>query len=94
MRLLTLLLLVLLALLQYDLWVGEGSVAAVWRLHSAVQAQARDNAGLRARNRTLEAEVHDLKNGLDAIEERARADLGMVRGGETFYRVIEKPHGE
>lgn len=94
MRLLTVLLLVLLALLQYDLWVGEGSVAAVWRLHSAVRAQEQENAQLRARNHTLEAEVKDLKQGLDAIEERARDDLGMVREGETFYRVIEKHPGE
>ena len=89
MRALTALLLALFLLLQYDLWVGEGSLATVWRLQNAIEAQRAENAELAERNRALEAEVTDLKKGLDAVEERARSELGMIRRGETFYRVVE-----
>jgi len=89
MRVLIAVLLALFLLLQYDLWVGEGSFATVWRLQNAVEAQRAENAALAERNRALEAEVTDLKQGLDAVEERARSELGMVRRGETFYRIVE-----
>lgn len=89
MRWLIAALLSLLLLLQYDLWVGEGSLATVWRLQQAVDAQGEENAALAERNRTLEAEVEDLKSGLEALEERARNELGMIRRGETFYRVVD-----
>ena len=89
MRILIAILLVLLIVLQYDLWVGDGSLATVWRLHQAVEAQQAENAGLKERNAALEAEVRDLKTGNEAIEERARNELGMIREGETYIQVIE-----
>ncbi|MCG6886332.1 MAG: cell division protein FtsB [Proteobacteria bacterium] len=89
MRILIAILLVLLIVLQYDLWVGEGSLATVWRLHKAVDTQQAENAGLKERNIALEAEVNDLKTGNEAIEERARNELDMVKKGETYIQVIE-----
>ena len=89
MRWLLVILLVLFGLLQYRLWVGDGSLAEVWRLNKAVTEQRQENASLRDRNEALEAEVRDLKTGSEAIEERARSELGMIRDGETFYQVVE-----
>jgi len=89
MRYLVVILLILLLILQYDLWVGEGSLATVWQLKNSIAAQKEENKKLRARNDELEGEVKDLKTGLDAIEERARSELGMVKEGETFIQVIE-----
>ncbi len=91
MSILRYLLLGLLLVLQYPLWFGSGGVPAVWRLYEQVQTQEAENARLRERNQALIAEVMDLKHGLDAIEERARAELGMVRQGETFFQIIEEP---
>lgn len=85
---------VLLVVLQLGLWFGEGSLGEVWRLRQQVDAQEKENAELRERNAALEAEVRDLKQGLDAIEERARNELGMVKEGERFYQIIEEPRGE
>ncbi len=82
-------LIVLLAFLQYKLWLGEGSLNEIWQLHQAIDAQTRENAALKERNAALDAEVKDLKHGLDAIEERARAELGMIKKDETFYRIVE-----
>jgi len=81
----------LLVLLQYPLWFGSGGVLAVWRLNREITAQQQENATLKDRNQALEADVNDLKQGLDAIEERARMELGMVKRGETFFQVIEEP---
>jgi cell division protein FtsB len=81
-------LLILLVLLQYRLWLGDGSVREVARLNTEITAQEEQNARLRERNRTLAAEVQDLKKGTTAIEERARTDLGMVGKSETFYQVV------
>lgn len=81
-------LLILLVLLQYRLWFGDGSVREVARLNTEIAAQEEQNARLRERNRTLAAEVQDLKKGTTAIEERARTDLGMVGKTETFYQVV------
>ncbi|RKZ34402.1 MAG: cell division protein FtsB, partial [Gammaproteobacteria bacterium] len=67
----------------------DGSLAEVNRLHEAIAAQKRENAGLQARNRRLEAEVEELKKGLDAVEERARRDLGMIHKDETFFQIVE-----
>jgi len=89
MRLIIGILLVLLLLLQYRLWVGEGSLAEVSNLQREIAAQQQELAKLRQRNRALQAEVQDLKQGLEAIEERARSELGMIKEGETFYQVIE-----
>jgi|SRR5690349_10119381 len=89
LRILLVLLLVLLAWLQYRLWFGSGGQREVAALETRVQAQARDNAGLQQRNDALAAEVEDLKSGEAAVEERARNELGMIKPGETFYRVVE-----
>jgi cell division protein FtsB len=91
MRWLIWLLVVLLVLVQYKLWVGDGSFAEVWDLYQQVETQREANQQLRERNQALEAEVQDLKQGLGAIEERAREELGMVKEGETFYQIIEEP---
>lgn len=93
MRWLVWLLVVLLVLLQYKLWVGDGSFAEVWDLYQQVEIQREENQQLRERNEALEAEVQDLKQGLGAIEERAREELGMIKEGETFYQIIEEPVG-
>lgn len=79
----------LLALLQARLWLGTGGYRAVAALEQQVQAQTHENAGLRERNDALAAEVEDLKSGEAAVEERARSELGMIRPGEVFYRVVE-----
>jgi cell division protein FtsB len=89
MKKLLLLLIVLLVYLQYQLWFGDGSLQEFWELHQEVEMQAQENLELRERNAALQAEVADLKQGLDAIEEHAREDLGMVKEGETFYQVVE-----
>ena len=83
------LLLALLGWLQYRLWFGNGGQREVAALQAQVQRQARDNMGLRERNAALAAEVQDLKSGEAAVEERARSELGMIKPGETFYRVVE-----
>ena len=82
-------LVVLLLMLQYALWVSDDGLPSVWRLEQAVTAQRQENAALKERNAGLKAEVDDLKQGLDAVEERARSELGMVKKGETFYQVVE-----
>ena len=89
MKKLLLLLLLLLVYLQYRLWFGAGSLQEVQELHRAVEQQREENLQLRERNDALDAEVRDLQQGLDAIEEHAREDLGMVKEGETFYQVVE-----
>ena len=81
-------LLVLLVLLQYRLWFGDAGVREVNRLRAEIEHQKVENDLLRERNRTLSAEVQDLKKGTTAIEERARTDLGMVGQRETFYQVV------
>ena len=75
--------------LQYDLWVGEGSITSAWQLEQTITEQQQENERLKARNDTLGAEVQDLKSGLAAIEERARSELGMIKKDETFVQVIE-----
>ena len=89
LRIVLLLLLVLLAWLQYRLWFGSGGQREVAQLEAQVGQQAHDNAGLQQRNDALAAEVEDLKSGEAAVEERARNELGMIKPGETFYRVVE-----
>lgn len=81
--------------LQYPLWLGDGGLLALWKLRHEVATQKDENLQLKERNQALEAEVRDLKEGYEALEERARAELGMVRKGETFYQMIEKagPNG-
>jgi cell division protein FtsB len=91
MRWLVWLLVVLFVLLQYKLWVGDGSLAEVWDLYQQGELQKQENQRLHERNQALEAEVQDLKQGLDSIEERAREELGMIKDSETFYQIIEDP---
>ena len=79
--------------LQYRLWVGEGSLAEVRHLERQIADQRGELAALRERNEALQAEVKDLRAGLEAIEARARGELGMIRDGETFFQVIEPPGG-
>ncbi len=88
MRLLTLVLVVLIAALQYPLWLGKGGWLRVWELDRQVQAQQENNDKLRERNAALDAEVRDLKTGYDAIEERARSELGMVKPDEVFFELL------
>ena len=84
-------LLALLAALQAKLWLGAGGLPDARRLEQTVKEQREENKRLQQRNDALTAEVEDLKSGEAAVEERARAELGMVKPGETFYRVVE-PH--
>lgn len=90
MRLLIVLLLALVGFLQYRLWIGEGSLAEVHGLKQEIAAQEAELTRLTARNRELQAEVDDLRTGLDALEERARGELGMIKPGEIFLQVIER----
>ncbi len=90
MRAVTLILIIILLLLQWPLWLGKGSWLKVWELNRQVEAQQQANQKARARNALLDAEVRDLKQGTDAIEERARSELGVIKQDETFVQVIEK----
>ena len=89
MRILILVLLLLLGWFQYRLWVGEGSLAEVTALRREILAQGEEMEKLRTRNRRLQAEVEDLRQGRDALEERARSELGMIKEGEIFLQLIE-----
>jgi cell division protein FtsB len=81
-------LLVVVTLLQCRLWLSDHGVRELTRLKTAVALQESQNARLSERNRQLAAEVRDLKNGMAALEERARSELGMIAGNETFYQVV------
>ena len=85
-----LVLLVLLLALQVHLWAGQGGLRELWRIEQRVEGQKDANARLKKRNDKLSAEVEDLKQGSEAIEERARSELGLLRPGETFYRVVDQ----
>jgi len=91
MRLLLIVLALLTVLTQYPLWWGKGGWLRVQELQKKVAAQQETNDALLARNNALQAEVQDLKSGTDAIEERARKDLGMIKKGETFFMVLQSP---
>lgn len=88
-RLIIIALVLLLLALQYPLWLGQGSVVSVWQLQKQIELQKQENTQLQERNNALQAEVRDLKHGLQAIEERARSELGMVKPDETFYQIME-----
>lgn len=75
--------------LQYRLWLGEPSLPDVWALEQSIDEQKRANQELVERNKRLEAEVRDLKEGMSALEERARSEMGMIGKDETFFQVIE-----
>jgi len=89
MRAVTLILAAILLLLQYPLWLGKGSWLKVWDLNRQVEQQQQVNQMSAARNALLDAEVRDLKQGTEAIEERARSELGMIKRDETFFQFTE-----
>ncbi len=91
MRVMAVLLGALLVLIQYPLWLGKGGWMRVWELDRQVQLQAANNHRLGERNAGLESEVRDLREGLLAVEERARYELGMVRPDEVFVQYNEAP---
>ncbi len=90
MRVLITLLILLVIGLQYKLWFGDGSLSEVVQLTRELESQQQRLNDLENRNRILEAQVLDLQNGLDAFEEKARNDLGMIKQGETFIQLIPK----
>jgi cell division protein FtsB len=91
LRIIAVLLLVAFLALQYRLWLSPNGMRDLWRTEQAIEAQTKENERLAERNRTLAAEVRDLKEGRAAIEERARTDLGMVGSNETFFQVVPPP---
>lgn len=94
MKILTLVLVMLIALMQYPLWLGKGSWLRVWEVDQQIRSQRETNSKLKARNAALDAEVRDLKQGYEAIEERARSELGMVRADEIFFQVVDDKRGD
>ena len=91
LRLLFGVLLLVFFVLQYRLWVGQGSLAEVSQLRAKIEQQELRMEEMRRRNDALRAEVNDLKHGLEAVEARARSELGMIKEGETFYQVLPPP---
>ncbi len=94
MKIILVILVLLLIGLQYKLWFGDGSLSEVVQLSRELEIQKKRLHELEERNRILEAQVLDLQNGLDAFEEKARNDLGMIKQGETFIQLIPKETGE
>lgn len=90
MRLILILLIILVLLLQYKLWSNDGGVAEIWHLQRAIESQQQEITALKERNAALEAEVEDLRQGVAAIEERARSELGLIKEDETFYQAIDE----
>lgn len=90
MRIFGLILLVIIGMLQYRLWFGKNSIADYRQRQLVVERQLAENHKLKQRNQLLYADIDDLKIGLEAVEERARNELGMIRKGETFYRIVPK----
>jgi len=88
MKLLSFILLLFVAAMQYPLWFGKASWLRVWQVDQEVIAARAENVHLQNRNNKLEAEVNDLKQGLEAIEERARSDLGMIKEGEILFQIV------
>ncbi len=90
MKPLMIVLTILLILLQYRLWFSHDGLPAVLHLHHMISVQKKENKRLTERNQVLAAEVQDLKSGLDALEERARSELGMIKQDETFFQIIDE----
>lgn len=84
---------VVIAILQYRLWLSDSGMRELVRMRAAVTQQRATNAALGERNQQLAAEVRDLKTGMAAIEERARSELGMIAGNETYYQVVPAKPG-
>lgn len=89
MKVIATILVVLLLYLQFKLWVGDGGIPDVMHVQNEVDIAKTSEKKLQERNQALAAEVHDLKQGLEAIEERARNELGMIKTDETFYQIIK-----
>jgi cell division protein FtsB len=89
MRLLAIALAALVLLIQYPLWLGKGGMLRVWEMERQIEIQREVNGKLQMRNAALDAEVRDLKQALEAVEERARSELGMIRKDEVFFQVLE-----
>jgi cell division protein FtsB len=89
-RILVIVLGTLLVLIQYPLWLGKGGWMRVWDLDRQVTERKENNRRLQARNQALDAEVRDLKQGTEAIEERARYELGMVKQDEVFFQILKE----
>jgi cell division protein FtsB len=87
-RILPILMVGLLLVLQYRLWFGKHSIPDLWDMQEKIELQVQQNANLQQRNDLLKADINDLKIGLEAIEERARNELGLIKQGETFYRIL------
>ena len=83
-------LIALIIAIQYPLWMGKGSWLKVWEFSRQVDQQKAKNVQLATRNAGLDAEVRDLKQGIDAVEERARVELGMIKSDEVFYQIVDK----
>ena len=94
LRYAALILLALLIALEVKLWAGDGGMREVWLLERRLSEQKDENQKLKQRNDALSAEVQDLKNGKTAIEERARAEQGLIKPGEVFYQVVEPQPGD
>ena len=93
MKILAAILGALIVLIQYPLWIGKGGWLRAWQLETEVSNQKNKNTGFETRNAALAAEVRDLKQGSEAIEERARRELGMLRGDEIFFQYVD-PKGQ
>jgi cell division protein FtsB len=89
MKVLSLVLVALIALIQYPLWLGKGSWMRVWEVDGQIKSQHDKNAKLQMRNAAMDAEVRDLKHGFEAIEERARSELGMIKQDEIFFHLLQ-----
>ncbi|MDP2241666.1 MAG: cell division protein FtsB [Burkholderiales bacterium] len=89
MKLLALAFAVMIALIQYPLWLGKGGWLRVWEVERQIRVQKENNQKLQVRNAVLDAEVGNLKQGFDAIEERARSELGMIKQDEMFFQLID-----
>ncbi|HWP01313.1 MAG TPA: cell division protein FtsB [Methylococcus sp.] len=94
MKKLSLLLIALIALLQYRLWFGDGNLLELHRLQKRIAELTEEGERRRQRNAVFEAEVRNLRDGTEAIEERARRDLGMIKEGEIFVQIIDAAHPE
>ncbi|EDL66980.1 cell division protein FtsB [Vibrio campbellii] len=90
MRIFVIALTLLFGWLQYTLWLGKNGVSDYYTVEDEIEVQQQVNSKLQARNNEMFAEIDDLRQGLDAIEERARHELGLVKDGETFYRIVDE----
>ena len=89
MKIIASVLLILFIWLQYKIWLQDGGIPEIFQLQDEIQEVKTEVGKLQERNASLDAEVKDLKKGLDAIEERARSEMGMIKEGEVYYQVIE-----